>query len=140
MNFASLTLYQDSPTRAFEALCNQLFERWVRVEYPNQVNYFSTVNGSGGDGGVEAYAELASGEVVGVQSKWFTGSFQDKQIRQIRRSVNRAIEVRPRLRHYVICISRELQSNRKGPGQRKMSSPNVFRSSLTNWRQLTRSW
>ena len=29
------------------------------------------------------------------------------------------MEVRPRLRHYVICISRELQSNRKGPGQRK---------------------
>jgi len=116
MNITHLNTHQLGPDRAFEALCNQLFERWVRATYPGQVTYFQTVNGAGGDGGVEAYAELRSGEVVGVQAKWFVGSFQDKQIKQIRKSVVTAKQVRPSLRRYVVCIPRELQSQRRGKG------------------------
>ncbi|RZK86675.1 MAG: hypothetical protein EOO62_40420, partial [Hymenobacter sp.] len=111
MNITHLNTHQLGPDRAFEALCNQLFERWVRATYSGQVRYFQTVNGAGGDGGVEAYAELHSGEVVGVQAKWFVGSFQDKQIKQIRKSVVTAKQVRPSLQRYVVCIPRELQSH-----------------------------
>ena len=48
--FDNLNTYNDSHERAFEALGNQLFERWVRANNPNSVKYFSVVNGSGGDG------------------------------------------------------------------------------------------
>jgi hypothetical protein len=44
------------PREAFEALCNQLFERWCMREYRDTVHQIHIVNGAEGDGGVEAYA------------------------------------------------------------------------------------
>lgn len=54
------------PREAFEALCNQLFERWCMRGYRDQVQHIHVVNGAGGDGGVEAYAMLSDGTYIGV--------------------------------------------------------------------------
>ena len=75
MEWTRFNTHGESPNRAFEVMCNILFEGWCKSEYKNRLKYFSFVNGSGGDGGVEAYATLDSGEVIGVQSKWFPESF-----------------------------------------------------------------
>ena len=110
MNFTKINTYNDSYERAFEALCNQLFERWVRRNQTSQLKYFSTIRGDGGDGGVEAYAVLKNGEVLGVQSKWFPFNIENSQVGQIRKSINTAIKVRPNLKQYIICLPKDLSS------------------------------
>lgn len=58
------------PDKAFEVFTAQLFERWLRREVgPDLTTY--VLHGAGGDGGVEAYATLSSGDIVGLQAKWF---------------------------------------------------------------------
>jgi hypothetical protein len=118
MNFNNLKTYNDSSERAFEALSNQLFERWVRKEYVSQLKYFTTVNGAGGDGGVEAYAIINSGDVIGVQAKWFRTSLTDNQIGQIRNSINSSRTVRNKIKRYIVCLPRDFQSNKIGKGKK----------------------
>lgn len=117
MNITRLNTYGDSINRAFEALCNQLFDRWVHLEYPHQITYFTTVNGAGGDGGVEAYAVLKNGNAVGVQAKWFPTSLDTNQINQIRKSIATARNVRSQIKHYIVCLPRDFQSKKIGRGQ-----------------------
>ncbi|MES2398084.1 MAG: hypothetical protein V4549_18870 [Bacteroidota bacterium] len=118
MNFTNLKTYNDSNERAFEALCNQLFERWIRKEYDSKLKYFTTVNGAGGDGGVEAYAIINSGDVIGVQAKWFRTSLSDGQIGQIRKSINSARSVRANIKRYIVCLPRDFQSDKIGKGKK----------------------
>lgn len=118
MNFSTLNTYGDAPDQAFEALCNQLFDHWVEETYAGQVRRFAVVNGAGGDGGVEAYAELTSGKVIGLQAKWFLNSMEDSQIGQIRKSVEMARRVRPHLERYIVCVPRDLQSIKIGRGDK----------------------
>jgi hypothetical protein len=40
-----------SPAKAFEAFSAQLFERWVRREYGDNLQFYA-LHGAGGDGGV----------------------------------------------------------------------------------------
>lgn len=119
MNFSTLNTYGDAPDQAFEALCNQLFEHWVEETYIGQVSHFAVVNGAGGDGGVEAYAELTSGKAIGLQAKWFLDPIEDSQIGQIRKSVEMARRVRPHLEQYVVCVPRDLQSIKIGRGDKQ---------------------
>src|SRR6266581_3680190 len=88
------------PERAFEAFSAQLFERWIRREYGDHVELY-VLHGAGGDGGVEAFATVTDGAVVGLQAKWFPGNLDDSRIRQIRKSVDRARLNYPALRRYV---------------------------------------
>lgn len=90
MNWNRFHTYNEAPERAFEALCDQLFERWCYREYGNEILCINVVNGSGGDGGVEAYTKLQSGEYIGLQVKWFPYSIDKNQIKQIRSSVETA--------------------------------------------------
>ena len=53
MDFSNFKPNGVAKSEAFEAMCNHLFESWLRREYKNELSYFTTVNGSGGDGGVE---------------------------------------------------------------------------------------
>lgn len=118
MNFNNLNTYNDSANRAFEALCNQLFERWLRIEYKGQIEYFTTVNGAGGDGGVEAYSILKNGDIIGIQAKWFRTSLQDDQISQIRSSIKMARKVRSGIKRYIVCLPRDFQSLKIGKGKK----------------------
>jgi hypothetical protein len=118
MNLSRLNTFGDSINRAFEAFCNQLFEYWVRQKFAATVSYFTTVNGAGGDGGVEAYAVLTNGDIIGVQTKWFPNSLDASQIKQIETSINTAKRIRPRLKTYIICLPRDFQSIKIGRGNK----------------------
>lgn len=123
MNFKTLSTYGDAPDQAFEALCNQLFDHWVHAAYAGQVKRFAVVNGAGGDGGVEAYAELSTSKVIGLQAKWFLGPLEKGQIDQIRDSVDTAQRVRSQLQHYIVCVPRDLQSIKIGRGDKLIRNP-----------------
>jgi hypothetical protein len=117
MNWDNFKTYNGAYTDAFETLNNQLFERYVRREYPTSIVKFRVVNGSGGDGGIEAYAELLNGDITAVQSKWFRTSLQDPEIRQIKNSILTAKGIRPQLKKYVICIPHDVNSVKIGRGK-----------------------
>lgn len=103
-----LEKHGDDASRAFEALTRQLFERFCRREYGAALREVRIPNDKGGDGGVEAYAILASGKEVGLQAKWFLRSVGDVQVRQIEKSLRSAKDNHPRLVRFVVAIPRNL--------------------------------
>ncbi len=113
MDWSRFNLHGDAPERAFEALTGILFERWCHREYPNQVTRIVFVNGAGGDGGVEAYAQLIDGQVVGLQAKWFREPLQSSQIGQIEKSLSTAATVRTKLSRYVVAVPRDLSDPKR---------------------------
>lgn len=117
MNWEHFQTYNDAPTHAFEAMCNQIFELWCRRSYSNSIKSFFVVNGAGGDGGVEAYTVMNDDSIIAVQSKWFRNSIEDSQITQIENSVKTAMKIRPLVRKYIICVPRDLSSLKMGKGK-----------------------
>ena len=91
------------PERAFEAFSTQLFERWIRRQYGGRVELY-VLHGAGGDGGVEAFATLADGTVVGLQAKWFLGNLDSGRAGQIKKSIARARGSYTGLRRYIVAI------------------------------------
>lgn len=118
MNWTKFLTYGDSQQNAFETLCNQLFERFVRRTYANDLVKFRVINGAGGDGGIEAYGELVSGNIVAVQSKWFRNTLQNSEIRHIHKSVTTAKDLRPSIKEYIICIPHDVSSLKYGRGKK----------------------
>ena len=110
MNWDRFQTYGLSPDKAFEMLCNQLFENWCKEEYQGRLYSFSIVNGAGGDGGVESFAELSDNSIIGLQAKWFRSSMASSQINQIKKSIRTALKVRPTISRYVVCVPRDLAS------------------------------
>lgn len=110
MNWTKFQTYNMAPEKAFEVLCNQLFENWCQEEYKLDIDSFSVVNGAGGDGGVESYLTLVDGSVVGMQAKWFREKMSANQVNQIKKSIKTAMKVRPEIVRYVVCIPRDLSS------------------------------
>jgi hypothetical protein len=110
MNWTNFQTYNDAPTKAFEVLCNQLFENWCKEKYPSRIASFTVVNGAGGDGGVESFAELSDGQIVGLQAKWFPKRISDSQMSQIRNSINTAMKIRPQITRYIVCVPKDLAS------------------------------
>lgn len=116
MNFKNLKTYNSSPESAFEAFCTQLFEQWVKINYASSLVHLQTVNGAGGDGGVESYALFNDGKAIGLQAKWFLTSLADSQINQIKKSIIAAMQVRPHIGRYIVCLPRNPQSDKIGVG------------------------
>ena len=86
MNWTKFITYGDSPQNAFETLCNQLFERYLKRVYKTDLIKYRVINGAGGDGGIEAYGQLSSGDIEAVQAKWFQQSLDNSEIKQIGRA------------------------------------------------------
>lgn len=110
MDWTKFQNYSESNTKAFESLCNQLFENWCKEEYREMIKAFQVVNGAGGDGGVESFATLNDETIIGMQAKWFRESLNSNQINQIKSSVCTALKIRPKIGRYIICIPRDLAS------------------------------
>lgn len=89
MNWERFQTYGQSSEKSFEMLCNQLFD-WCKEECKDTLAPFVIVNGAGGDGGVESYAVLKDGSIIGLQAKWFRTSIQNSQINQIKGSIETA--------------------------------------------------
>ena len=98
----------ESSDSAFEALCCQLFERWCRRQYGDSIRSFYFVDGRGGDGGVEAFAVLNDGSVVGLQAKTWWDGFHDSQKKQVEKSLQSATTRHPTLIQYVVCCPLDL--------------------------------
>lgn len=110
MNWTKFQTHGMAPDKAFEVLCNQLFENWCKEKHPTDIASFSVVNGAGGDGGVESYAVLTDSTVIALQAKWFPDSLTSNQIGQIRNSIKTALKLRPQICKYFVCIPRDLAS------------------------------
>jgi len=110
MNWNNFKTYGESPEKAFETLCNQLFERFLIRNYSNDLIKFRVINGAGGDGGIEAYGELRSGEIIAVQAKYFRQNLKVNQISQIKNSIITAKKLRKNIQKYIICVPHDVSS------------------------------
>lgn len=108
MDWSKFNNHGESNNRAFEVMCNLLFESWCKRDYSQQLSTFSFINGAGGDGGVEAVAYLIDNQIIAVQSKWFPNKVDNTQIKQIETSFKTALNVHPNITKYVVCIPRDL--------------------------------
>lgn len=118
MNWTKFITYGESPQNAFETLCNQLFERFLKRTYHSDLIKFRVINGAGGDGGIEAYGKLTSGEIIAIQAKWFQQSISDSEIRQIKKSILTAKKIRAEIKEYIICIPHDVNSLKIGRGKK----------------------
>lgn len=118
MNWTTFQTHNDSQQDAFETLCTQLFERHLRRTYGVQLIKFRVVNGAGGDGGIEAYGELATGSLIGIQAKWFPNKIENSQIGQIKKSIETALSLRSNITEYIICLPRAHGSLKFGKGKK----------------------
>lgn len=118
MNWTKFITHGDSPQNAFETLCNQLFERYLKRTYKTDLIKFRVINGAGGDGGIEAYGQLSSGDIVAVQAKWFQQSLDDNEIKQIKNSILTAKKLRVQIKEYIICIPHDVSSLKIGRGNK----------------------
>lgn len=112
MDWSRFDAHGEDRADAFEAFASQLFERWCRTEYAGELQEVRIPEGRGGDGGVDAYAVLASGKIVGLQAKWFPDRLGQAQIEQIHESFRTALRVRPNLVRYCVAIPHALTDDR----------------------------
>ena len=92
---------------------------------------FKRVEGSGGDGGVEAYWELNNGNKIGYQAKyWLKAGMIDW--RQINRSVKQVLDTHPELNQYIIAISCDLTGKSGTQGKGK--------SGWEHWKTYKKKW
>jgi len=122
----------EGPEKAFEAFCNQLFRKWCYRTHADEIIIFNVVNGSGGDGGVESYAELKCGDIIGLQAKWFPNPITSNKISQIRNSIITAKTVRSSIKNYIVCIPRTLSPITA----RKTKSGDNQQTERTRWDNL----
>lgn len=128
MDWNLLQLHGIARDEAFEALTTHLFERWLRSEYGSSVVRFHSLDGCGGDGGVEAFAELDSGEVIGLQCKWFRNSFVQREVNQLRKSIDQARKRHSNLKRYVVAMPQRLKDAKAKKGDK---------SGIDRWNDLT---
>jgi len=117
MNWNNFNTYDLGHEKAFEVLCNQLFERYLRRNHISDLTKFRVINGAGGDGGIEAYGQLLDGMIIAVQAKWFKQSMGSSEINQIKNSIITAKNLRPNINKYIICIPHNVNSLRIGKGK-----------------------
>ena len=118
MNWNHFETYGDGYQEAFETLCNHLFTRYLKRTYANDLIKSRVINGAGGDGGIEAYGELNNGEIIAVQAKWFRSSLEDSQISQMTKSLTTAMGLRPKIKEYIFCLPRNVNSVKIGKGNK----------------------
>lgn len=103
LDFKDIRSYRGAKHEAFEELVCQLIRRtdaagndsWIRLD------------GSGGDGGVEAYWFPTPAEQVGVQAKFFTKS-AEIDWKQVTASFKTAVQIHPKLTEYRIHLACDL--------------------------------
>lgn len=101
---------------SFEEMCCQI----ARKVRPHGTS-FTRLQGAGGDGGIECYAELTTGKRIGWQAKYV---FDINQlISQLDTSLAAALRIHPMLSKYIVCFPFDLT----GPtGRRGKSSSEKF--------------
>ena len=98
IDFNKIRPHQNTRHGGFEELSVQLF----RTQAKDAVE-FTRIQGTGGDGGVEAFATLKDGSKIGLQSKFFK-RLEANQWQQLQKSVKSALANHTRLVEYRIVV------------------------------------
>lgn len=114
MNWKKFNTFGESKEKAFEIFSNQIFKVYCQNTYKEKMKRFVPINGAGGDGGIEAYAELSNGNIIAIQSKCFFDAIGSSEISQIRNSINTANKVRNNIQKYIVSIPRDLANKKDG--------------------------
>lgn len=114
LSFDQIRPTGDGNRLSFEELVCQL----ARRAPPKDAAEFRRVEGSGGDGGVEAYWILQNGKKIGYQAKYFLRT-KDIDWSQIDKSVGQALATHPELIEYQVVLACDLtdRSGAKGRGK-----------------------
>lgn len=91
----------------FEQLCCQLFA----LEQPEAGATF-TRNGRP-DGGVECYWTTGAGDIHALQAKFFPSDLGQSQWAQVEESIKTALGCYPRLKHFRLCLPKDLPDERR---------------------------
>ena len=132
MDWSHFQTKNEGKEKAFEAFCNQLFRRWCYRTHADEIIIFNVVNGAGGDGGVESYAELKNGDTIGLQAKWFPEAINSSKISKIRNSIKTAKSVRPEIKQDIVCDPRTLSP----PTAKKTKSAQEQQVERRRWDKL----
>ena len=97
IDFSQIASRGGSNDAAFEELCCQLAHKTVAGN-----RSYRRLNGAGGDGGVECFADLPDGSQIGWQAKYVFDV--DSLIGQASKSLTTALDVHKNLAQYTICF------------------------------------
>ncbi|MGE4876538.1 NACHT domain-containing protein [Yersinia enterocolitica] len=127
LNFAKINAFEHGQRESFEELVCLL----ARRQRSNGTVEFQRIEGSGGDGGVEALWIRNDGTKLGYQAKYFL-QLGSSQWSQIDESVKRALEVHPELTTYVVALPINLTHKRTYLGLRS--------SAWEKWEARVKKW
>ena len=109
MNWVNFHMYNDAPTKAFEILCNQLFENWCKNNISQ--NWFHFMWSM-------ALEEMEALNLMPFYPMVILSDYKRSgflivllliQIGQIKNSINTALKIRPQIiLRYIICVPRDL--------------------------------
>ena len=129
LDFTHLRSQVDGQRGAFEGLICQL----GRANLPTDAMVFRKIDGSGGDGGLEAYWVLKDGAERGYQAKFHTRS-GDIDWDALDKSVAAALKSHPLLSHLQIAIACDLTD--EVPGRKGISGRAYWDAHHAKWETL----
>ncbi|MDF4968317.1 hypothetical protein P3573_07060 [Vibrio parahaemolyticus] len=121
IDFTQIRPTPKSKNDSFESLAIQLFKAHCN---PSIGSSFFSLRGDGGDGGVEAYYKTPTGEILGIQAKYFF-KLGNSEFGQIKNSLATALKNHPTLSEYWIYIPFDL-TGRVAEGKRGKSEVEKF--------------
>lgn len=104
IDFTQIRSTPKSKNDSFESLAIQLFK--THCNPPHDSSFFS-LRGDGGDGGVEAYYKTPTGNILGIQAKYFF-KLGSSEFGQIKKSLSTALNNHPALTEYWIYLPFDL--------------------------------
>ena len=128
VDLSKIRNYGKNPNDAFEELTCQLARR------ENLKGTYRRIEGSGGDGGVEAYWELPNDDIIGYQAKYFLKT-KDIDWSQIDKSVKQALETYPKLSRYIVAFACDLTGKRgqKAKGKSGWETWDTYKIKWGGW-------
>jgi hypothetical protein len=111
INWNSLQPYKATKQKSFEQLCYQ-----IAFKQFDGNGEFTPIDDSGGGDGVEFYLTLTDQSQWGWQAKYYEGSVRlnvSNRKQQIIKSLNRALEIHPKLSIWYLCLPFDLTPDEK---------------------------
>ncbi len=127
IDFSKLKPFNGRTTKSFEVMCYQIAQK----EF-GHLGTFESIEGSGGDGGVEFYLKLENGEKWGWQCKLFgdTGRLNvGSRSTAIEISLETAIRNHENLTKWFLCLKTDLTEN-------SLSKKGKFSKGERNWFEI----
>ena len=106
IEWSELKPYQNHKYRSFEELCYQIAKGLY-----GEKGRFTSIDDSGGGDGVEFYLTLPNGDQWGWQAKFYESGdrlSQSNRKQSITNSLNKACEIHPRLKKWILCTASNL--------------------------------